>query len=122
MIAPVYTRQYLKRLKTDADDKIYNDKLRNLVSTVSKAIIYTATNGSTELVLKTKLISPPKSGDSINYAHQNEGQDTITVYDVKMIYSLIDELKKQFVDSDIKCLTSSTILSELQRSIVIDWA
>lgn len=123
MTAPVYTREYLKGLKAEADAKVYNDKLKDLVATVSKAIVFAATNGSTELVLKTRLISPPKRGQlnldvTLPYGH---GLDTITVYDVKMIYSLIDELKKQFVDSDIKCLTSSTILSELQRSIVINW-
>jgi hypothetical protein len=41
-----FSREYLKGLKKEEDMRQYNDKLNEVVSTISKAIIITATRGS----------------------------------------------------------------------------
>lgn len=112
-----YSREYLKGLKKEEDMRQYNDKLNEVVSTISKAIIITATRGSTELILKTKII-PYQVGRCIG----SGGQNTTVVYDIEMIHSVIDKLKNQFFDSHIEYVESKDLRGNvLDSAIRIKW-
>ena len=110
-----YSREYLQGLKKEEDTKQYNNKVSEVVSIISKAIIFTATRGSTELTLKIKIILPPKQG-------LNCGPDTVVVYDIEMIYQVIDTLKNQFFDSHIEYVESKDLRGNvLESAIRIKW-
>lgn len=112
-----YSREYLQGLKKEEDTKQYNNKVSEVVSIISKAIIFTATRGSTELTLKIKIILPPKQGDKIT-----AGPDTVVVYDIEMIYQVIDTLKNQFFDSHIEYVESKDLRGNvLESAIRIKW-
>ena len=112
-----YSREYLKGLKKEEDMRQYNDKLNEVVSTISKAIIITATRGSTELILKTKIIPYQVSSCRIS-----GGNNTVVVYDIEMIHSVIDKLKIQFFDSHIEYVESKDLRGNvLDSAIRIKW-
>lgn len=112
-----YSRTYLKGLKKEADLKEYNDKLNEVLSTISKAIIITATRGSTELTLKTKIIP-----HQIGSCRGGGGHNTLVVYDVEMIHQIIDKLKIQFFDSHIEYVESKDLRGNvLESAICIKW-
>ena len=112
-----YSRTYLKGLKKEADLKQYNDKLDEVVSTISKAIIFTATRGSTELILKTKIIP-----HEIGSCRGGGGNNTVVVYDIEMIHQVIDKLKIQFFDSHIEYVESKDLRGNvLESAIRIKW-
>jgi len=112
-----YSREYLKGLKKEEDMRQYNFKLDEVVSTISKAIILTATRGSTELILKTKII-PYEMGRCIG----SGGHNTIVVYDIEMIHSVIDTLKIQFFDSHIEYVESKDLRGNvLDAAIRVKW-
>ena len=109
-----YSREYLQGLKKEEDTKQYNNKVSEVVSIISKAIIFTATRGSTELTLKIKIMPPQK-----NF---NWGPDTVVVYDIEMIYQVIDTLKNQFFDSHIEYVESKDLRGNvLESAIRIKW-
>ena len=109
-----YSREYLKGLKKEADLKQYNDKLNEILSNISKAILFSATKGSTELTLKTKIIPPPKQ--------LNWGPDTVVLYDIQMIHQVIDKLKIQFFDSHIEYVESKDLSGIiLDSAIRVNW-
>jgi hypothetical protein len=111
-----YSREYLKGLKKEEDMRQYNDKLNEVVSTISKAIIISATRGSTELILKTKII-PYEMGRCIS-----GGNNTVVVYNIEMIHSVIDKLKIQFFDSHIEYVESKDLRGNvLDSAIRIKW-
>jgi hypothetical protein len=113
-----YSREYLKGLKKEEDMRQYNDKLNEVVSTISKAIIITATRGSTELILKTEII-PPQIGSC---RASSRGHNTVVVYDIEMIHSVIDKLKIQFFDSHIEYVESKDLRGNVLDSAVrIKW-
>jgi len=112
-----YSREYLKGLRKEEELRQYNDKLNELVSTTSKAILITATRGSTELTLKTKIV-PHQVGRSISRVDNN----TILVYDIEMIHQIIDKLKIQFFDSHIEYVESKDLRGNvLESAIHIKW-
>ena len=109
-----YSREYLQGLKREADLKEYNDKVDEVVRTISKAILFSATKGSTELTLKTKIIPPPKQ--------LNWGPDTIIVYDIEMIHQVVNKLKIQFFDSNIEYVESKDLSGIiLDSAIRVNW-
>ena len=117
-----YSREYLQGLKKEEDTKQYNNKVSEVVSIISKAIIFTATRGSTELTLKIKIILPSKQGDSITAGRLNCGPHTVVVYDIEMIYQVIDILKNQFFDSHIEYVESKDLRGNvLESAIRIKW-
>jgi hypothetical protein len=112
-----YSREYLKGLRKEEELRQYNDKLNELVSTTSKAILITATRGSTELTLKTKIV-PPQIGSTRNVG----GHNHILVYDIEMIHSVIDKLKNQFFDSHIEYVESKDLRGNvLDTAIYVKW-
>ena len=112
-----YSREYLQGLKKEADLKQYNDKLDEVVSTISKAILFTATRGPTELTLKTKIIP-----HEISSCRGGGGNNTVVVYDIEMIHHVIDKVKIQFIDSDIEYLESKDLRGNiLESAIRIKW-
>ena len=112
-----FSREYLKGLKKKEDMRQYNDKLNEVVTTISKAIILTATRGSTELILKTKII-PYEMGRCIGVG----GNNTVVVYDIEMIHQIIDKLKIQFFDSHIEYVESKDLRGNvLDTAIRIKW-
>lgn len=114
-----YSREYLQGLKREADLKQYNDKANELVSTISKAILFTATKGSRELTLKTRIMPPPTAGHKIICG---SSPDTIVVYDIEMIHQVIDTLKIQFFDSHIEYVESKDLRGNvLDSAIRIKW-
>ena len=115
-----YSREYLQGLKREADLKQYNDKANELVSTISKAILFTATKGSRELTLKTRIMPPPTAGQSLTMGRTSP--DTIVVYDIEMIHQVIDTLKIQFFDSHIEYVESKDLRGNvLDSAIRIKW-
>jgi hypothetical protein len=113
-----YSREYLKGLKKEEDMRQYNDKLNEVVSTISKGIILTATRGSTELILKTEII-PPQIGSCRG---SSRGHNTVVVYDIEMIHKVIDKLKNQFFDSHIEYVESKDLRGNiLDSAICIKW-
>jgi hypothetical protein len=112
-----YSREYLKGLRKEMELRQYNDKLNEVVSTVSNAILITASRGSTELTLKTKIV-PLQIGSSGIAG----GNNTILVYDIEMIYQIIDKLKIQFFDSHIEYVESKDLRGNvLDSAICIKW-
>ena len=112
-----YSREYLKGLKKEEDMRLYNHKLNEVLSTISKAIILTATRGSTELTLKTK-ISPHEMARCIGAG----GHNTVVVYDIEMIYQIVDTLKIQFFDSHIEYVESKDLRGNvLESAIHVKW-
>lgn len=113
-----YSREYLKGLKKEEDMRQYNFKLDDIVSTISQAIILTATRGSTELILKTEII-PPQIGSC---RVSSRGHNTVVVYDIEMIHSVIDKLKIQFFDSHIEYVESKDLRGKvLDSAICVKW-
>ena len=109
-----YSREYLQGLKREADLKQYNDKVDEVVRTISKAILFSATKGSTELTLKTKIIPPPKQ--------LNWGPDTVVLYDIQMIHQVVNKLKIQFFDSHIEYVESKDLSGIiLDSAIRVNW-
>ena len=94
-----YSREYLRGLKKAEEMMQYNNKVHEIVSTVSKAILFTASRGSTELTI-----------------------DTIVVSDIEMIYKVIDKLKIQFFDSDIEYVESKVLSGILLQCVIrVKW-
>ena len=94
-----YSREYLRGLKKAEEMIQYNNKVHEIVSTVSKAILFTASRGSTELTI-----------------------DTIVVSDIEMIYKVIDKLKVQFFDSDIEYVESKVLSGILLQCVIrVKW-
>ena len=94
-----YSREYLRGLKKAEEMMQYNNKVNEIVSTVSKAILFTASRGSTELTI-----------------------DTIVVSDIEMIYKVIDKLKVQFFDSDIEYVESKVLSGILLQCVIrVKW-
>ena len=94
-----YSREYLRGLKKAEEMMQYNNKVHEIVSTVSKAILFTASRGSTELTI-----------------------DTIVVSDIEMIYKVIDKLKVQFFDSDIEYVESKVLSGILLQCVIrVKW-
>lgn len=94
-----YSREYLRGLKKAEEMMQYNNKVHEIVSTVSKAILFTASRGSTELTV-----------------------DTIVVSDIEMIHTVIDKLKIQFFDSDIKYVESKNLSGNLLQCVIrVKW-
>jgi hypothetical protein len=117
-----YSREYLKGLKKEADLKQYNEQMNIVVSTISKAILFSATKGSIELTLKIKIIPPPKKGESMGGLTLNWGPDTVVVYDIEMIHQVIDKLKIQFFDSHIEYIESKDLSGNVLTSAIrINW-
>ena len=112
-----YSREYLKGLKKEEDMRQYNYKLNEVLTTISNAIILTATRGSTELILKTKII-PHQVGRCIGAG----GNNTVVVYDIEMIYQIVDRLKIQFFDSHIEYVESKDLRGNiLDAAIRVKW-
>ena len=94
-----YSREYLRGLKKAEEMIQYNNKVNEIVSTVSKAILFTACRGSTELTI-----------------------DTIVVSDIEMIHKVIDKLKIQFFDSDIEYVESKVLSGILLQCVIrVKW-
>ena len=94
-----YSREYLRGLKKAEEMIQYNNKVNEIVSTVSKAILFTASRGSTELTI-----------------------DTIVVSDIEMIHKVIDKLKIQFFDSDIEYVESKVLSGILLQCVIrVKW-
>ena len=115
-----YSREYLKGLKKEADLKQYNDKLNEIVSNISKAILFSATRGSKEFTVKIKII--PQSMREVNTGTFSWGPDTFVVYDIEMIHQVINKLKIQFFDSDIKYVESKDLSGNILTSAIrVNW-
>lgn len=94
-----YSREYLRGMKKAEEMMHYNNKVHEIVSTVSKAILYTASRGSTELTV-----------------------DTIVVSDIEMIHKVIDKLKIQFFDSHIEYVESKKVRDNLLQCVIrVKW-
>jgi hypothetical protein len=94
-----YSREYLRGLKKAEEMMQYNNKVNEIVSTVSKAIIFSAKRGSTELTI-----------------------DTIVVSNIEMIHHVIDKLKIQFFDSDIEYVESKVLSGILLQCVIrVKW-
>ena len=115
-----YSREYLNSLKKEADLKQYNDKLNEIVSNISKAILFSATKGSKEFTVKIKII--PQSMREVNTGTFSWGPDTFVVYDIEMIHQVINKLKIQFFDSDIKYVESKDLSGNILTSVIrVNW-
>jgi len=115
-----YSREYLNSLKKEADLKQYNDKLNEIVSNISKAILFSATRGSKEFTVKIKII--PQSMREVNTGTFSWGPDTFVVYDIEMIHQVINKLKIQFFDSDIKYVESKDLSGNILTSVIrVNW-
>ena len=115
-----YSRTYLQGLKKETDLKQYNDKLDEVVLTISKAVLSTASKGNTKLILKTKVIS--QLTDGVNGGNFSWGPDTLIVYDSIMIDKVIDKLKMQFFDSHIEYVESKDVCGNIINSAIrIKW-
>ena len=94
-----YSREYLRGLKKAEEMIQYNNKVNEIVSTVSKAILFTASRGSTELTI-----------------------DTIVVSDIEMIHKVIDKLKIKLFDSDIEYVESKVLSGILLQCVIrVKW-
>ena len=94
-----YSREYLRGMKKEEEMMQYNNKVHEIASTVSKAILYTASRGSTELTM-----------------------DTIVVSDIEMIHKVIDKLKIQFFDSHIEYVESKHLSGNLLQCVIrVKW-
>ena len=94
-----YSREYLRGMKKEEEMMQYNNKVHEIASTVSKAILYTASRGSTELTM-----------------------DTIVVSDIEMIHKVIDKLKIQFFDSHIEYVESKDLSGNVLTSAIrVNW-
>ena len=115
-----YSCEYLNGLKKEADLKQYNDKLNEIVSNISKAILFSATKGSKEFTVKIKII--PQSMREVNTGTFSWGPDTFVVYDIEMIHQVINKLKIQFFDSDIKYVESKDLSGNILTSAIrVNW-
>ena len=115
-----YSCTYLQGLKKETDLKQYNDKLDEVVSTISKAVLSTASRGNTKLILKTKVIPPLTDG--VSSRNFSWGPDTLIVYDSMMIDKVIDKLKMQFFDSHIEYVESKDVSGNIINSAIrIKW-
>ena len=115
-----YSREYLNSLKKEADLKQYNDKLNEIVSNISKAILFSATKGSKEFTVKIKIV--PQSMREVNTGTFSWGPDTFVVYDIEMIHQVINKLKIQFFDSDIKYVESKDLSGNILTSAIrVNW-
>ena len=115
-----YSCEYLNGLKKEADLKQYNDKLNEIVSNISKAILFSATKGSKEFTVKIKIV--PQSMREVNTGTFSWGPDTFVVYDIEMIHQVINKLKIQFFDSDIKYVESKDLSGNILTSVIrVNW-
>ena len=115
-----YSREYLNGLKKEADLKQYNDKLNEIVSNISKAILFSATKGSKEFTVKIKII--PQSMREVNTGTFSWGPDTFVVYDIEMIHQVINKLKIQFFDSHIEYVESKDLSGNVITSAIrVNW-
>ena len=115
-----YSREYLNGLKKEADLKQYNDKLNEIVSNISKAILFSATKGSKEFTVKIKII--PQSMREVNTGTFSWGPDTFVVYDIEMIHQVINKLKIQFFDSHIEYVESKDLSGNVLTSVIrVNW-
>lgn len=115
-----YSREYLNSLKKEADLKQYNDKLNEIVSNISKAILFSATKGSKEFTVKIKIV--PQLMREVNIGTFSWGPDTFVVYDIEMINSVIDKLKIQFFDSHVEYIESKDLSGNILTSAIrVNW-
>jgi hypothetical protein len=115
-----YSREYLKGLKKEIDDKRYNDKTEELVDKISKAILFSAKKGLLNLQLKIKIIpmNPINQGCMV----MNYGPDTIVIYDMEQIDAVIQKLKEKFFDTHIEYVESKDLRGNiLESAIQVKW-
>ena len=94
-----YSREYLRGLKKAEEMMQYNNKVNQIVTNISNAIIFSASRGSTELTL-----------------------DTVVVSDIEMIHKVIDKVKVQFFDSDIEYVESKKLRDNLLQCVIrVNW-
>lgn len=118
----IYTREYLKRLKKEADMIKYNNKTQEIVEILSKAIIFNATKGLLNVQLKIKIVPRNPNGDYQNCMGMNYGPDTILMYDVDQITVVINKLKEKFIDSDIQYVESKDLRGNvIESAIEVKW-